>query len=421
MVSKLEDTLLRCSKGTGRIRAALFAFLQAHDLRRLRVASRTLHDLVDHFPERLFGHLFVNAPWPNDQNLASLRTVTPFCHSLEIVVGHPPGAKDNKRKWQLGMKGKMDVAQTTSRPDKSASQRWKDVRTALTSKRRSADLPMDSKPSNKTSFSSPRSSTSSFIRPRSERLPQSVDQSAAQALWINILRLCQQMRCLTLRAHGDLGWPGRTEIEETLVNLRIALEVVAPPHLDTVRLLPIHAMCIVHLRWSTFGAFGSIPTNPSVVWHSIRTLDLQIHSPFTATRKLSEPQHVMFKKILHDYLRSFATTLKCLHFVWLDDEGPSPVTLEFEPGLDAQREPIIWLALEEIWLGNIELPHRTIRLLPERTMGPVRLKTLRSTHRHSRATFEDAGAWIDVLLGKKESDEVRRDRRVSGASSVYSQ
>lgn len=129
----------------------------------------------------------------------------------------------------------------------------------------------------------------------------------------------------------------------------------------------------------------------------------------------------MFKKILHDYLRSFATTLKCLRFVWLDDEGPSPVTLDLEPGLDGQREPIIWLALEEIWLGNIELPHRTIRLLPERTMGPVRLKTLRSTHRHSRATFEDAGAWIHVLLGKKESDEVSRERRVSGASSVYSQ
>ena len=318
-------------------------------------------------------------------------------------------------------RGMKDVVQTTSRPDKLASQRWKEVRNALMTKRRSADLPEDSKPLSKATFSSPRSSTSSFMRPRSERLAQAIDQFGAQALWVDILGLCQQLRGLTLRTHGDPAWPGRTEIEETLVNLRVALEVTAPPHLNSVRLLPIHVMGIIHLCWSTFGAFGSIPTNPNIIWQNIRTLDIQVRNPFTASRKLSEPQQVMFMKILHDYLRSFATTLKCLRFVWLEDEGPSPVTLDLEPGLEGQREPTLWRALEEIWLGNIALPHRTIRLLPERTMGSVRLKTLRSTHRHPRASFEEAGAWIEVLLGKKECEEVRKERRVSGASSVYSQ
>ncbi|GAB7323274.1 hypothetical protein MBLNU13_g05752t1 [Cladosporium sp. NU13] len=152
-------------------------------------------------------------------------------------------------------------------------------------------------------------------------------------------------------------------------------------------------MCIVHLRWSGFGAFGALAVKPFNVWSNLHTLDVQLENPFLAKQRLSKSQQVMFKKILYDYLLSFAKSLKCLRFVWLDEDGPSPMTLELEPGLEGCRQAIVWTALEEVYLGNIALPHRTIRLLPERVIrAGVQLKTLRSTHRHSRVKWDDDSA-----------------------------
>ena len=118
---------------------------------------------------------------------------------------------------------------------------------------------------------------------------------------------------------------------------------------------------------------------------------------------------------------SFAETLKRLRFVWLEEDGPSPMTLELEPGLEGCRQAIVWSALEEVYLGNIALPHRTIRLLPERVArAGVQLKTLRNTHRYSRATWDDDSAWVKVLLDFKPHD-IERANTFSQASSVYSQ
>jgi hypothetical protein len=179
-------------------------------------------------------------------------------------------------------------------------------------------------------------------------------------------------------------------------------------------------MGIVHLCWSGFGAFGGPSMNSHNLRSNLHTLDMQLNNPSSAKQKLSEPQQVMFKKVLYDYLQSFAATLICLRFVWLDDDGPSPITLDLEPGLEDGRQAIVWLALEELYLGNIALPHRTIRLLPERIVkSGVRLKTLRNTHRHSRARFEDDNAWVHVQLGFMPHGVEREV--LSQASSVYSQ
>jgi len=421
MVSKLEDTLLRCSKGTGWIRAALFGNLEAKDLRRMRVVSRTLHDLVDHFPERLFDRLFVNAPLFEYAKLATLRSVAPFCRSLEIVVREPLTIQEEKNRWSLAINGWREVAQNFSRLDKSGSQRWKEVRAALKPKRPTIDCPESYGPLDTATDSTYHSSRQSSTRPRSDGSAQVSSQPTDSQPWMEIFSACHQLRCLTLRTHGDPAWPGRTFVEAELIALRIALEVSAPPHLNIVCLMPVHAMGIIHLRPSLFGAFGSSSIKSSNIWHIIDTLELQVNNPFVPARQLSEPQQVVFTKILHDYLRGFATTLKRLRFVWLDGEGPCPVALELEPGLDGQRAPIMWQALEEIWLGNTTLPHRTIRLLPERTTGSVRLKTLRSTHRLSRMSFDEPDAWMEVLLGERARQESEAERVVSRASSVYSQ
>jgi hypothetical protein len=182
----------------------------------------------------------------------------------------------------------------------------------------------------------------------------------------------------------------------------------------------MHAMGIVHLRWSGFGAFGALAVKPFNVWSNLHTLDVQLENPFLTKQRLSESQQVMFKRILYDYLLSFAETLKCLRFVWLDEDGPSPMTLELEPGLEGCRQAIVWSALEEVYLGNIALPHRTIRLLPERVVRTgVQLKTLRSTHRHSRARWDDDDAWVNVLLAFTPHG-IERGNTISQASSVYS-
>jgi hypothetical protein len=179
----------------------------------------------------------------------------------------------------------------------------------------------------------------------------------------------------------------------------------------------------VHLRWSGIGSIGTdLGSEPTYnLWRNLHTLDIQLRNPFLTTRNLSESQQAMFKKVLYDYLRSFAATLKCLRFVWMYDDGPSPITLDLEPELSGRRQPIVWSVLEEVCLGNITLPHRTMELLPERTSTPdVRVRMLRSIHRHSMAVFGNEDAWVEVLLNYAPHG-MNRGRVNSQASSLYSQ
>ena len=205
--------------------------------------------------------------------------------------------------------------------------------------------------------------------------------------------------------------------------VRVALGSAQLPHVRSIHLTPMHAMGIMHLRWSGLGAIGTdlgiAPTHN--LWPNLHTLDVHLRNPFLKTCKLSESQQVMFKKVLYDYLRSFAATLKRLCFVWMDGDGPSPITLDLEPELLGHRRPIVWSVLEEVCLGNIALPHRTIALLPERTVKPdVKVRMLRSIHRHSMAVFGDEDAWVEVLLNYAPHG-MDRGRVNSQASSLYSQ
>lgn len=222
---------------------------------------------------------------------------------------------------------------------------------------------------------------------------------------------------------GDPGWPGRTGVEDALVMVRAALETSQLSHVRSIQFTPIHAMGIMHVRWSGLGAIGtdleSVPTYK--LWQNLHTLNIQLRNPFLKRHELSRSQQAMFKKILYDYLRSFAATLKCLRFVWMDDDGPSPITLDLEPELIGNRQPIVWSVLEEMCLGNIQLPRRTITLLPERTVNPgVRVRMLRSTHKHSMAVFGDEDAWVEILLNYAPHS-MDRERVNSQASSLYSQ
>jgi hypothetical protein len=418
MVSMLEDMLLRYTNGSPQLRAYLLEFLDDRALRVLRRTSRILHDVVDHHPDRMFDRLVVFAPWPGHRDTGSLKAVAPFCRTITVKVGHKTqytGGRPPRSLENMQPNGSpRDVAERCP----SARSRWRNIRQALSLSVSNSTASSRTQASS-VQFSAVTRSTNSSIPPASIQLPG----QPPQLLWKGIFARCQRLQDITINVVGEPGWPGRTEVEDALVMVRVALETAQLPHVRSVHLTPIHAMGIMHLRWSGLGAIGTdFEAAPTYnLWQNLHTLDVHLHNPFLKKRGLSESQLVMFKKVLYDYLRSFAATLKCLRFVWMNDDGPSPITLDLEPELLGHRQPIVWNALEEVCLGNITLPHRTIALLPERTMNAdVRVRMLRSIHRHSKAVFGDGDAWVEVLLNYAPHG-MDRGRFSNRASSLYSQ
>jgi hypothetical protein len=222
------------------------------------------------------------------------------------------------------------------------------------------------------------------------------------------------LKTLTLRINGDPAWPGLTDVEEMLITLRIAIESANLRKLKTLCLAPVHAMGIIHLRWFGMGAFGETSASGICIWQNIDTLDVRIQNPFT-TQKLTEAQSIMFKKILYEYLHSFAPTLRCLRLVWLGGNGPSPLTLHLRPDVEGRAE-IHWPKLEELCVGNVILPRRMIKLTPELAPNVTRLKTLRSTRRDSSMDASDSSAWVDVT----EMGDTIQGEEADMASSIYS-
>ncbi|KAK4548907.1 hypothetical protein LTR36_008680 [Oleoguttula mirabilis] len=396
MISRLEDALLRSNKPNGAFREKLFEYLDdGATLRRLRAASRVLRDLVDHHPGRLFRNLYIKAPLTERQHLRSLDLILQFCQNLTITVEaekHDSGRSSRRFSNERALPNHRKVLAKSSR------YKWRqssDSRTTHNLSARASVPPGQMPPGLQSS------------------------QHASRELWASIFSRCDDLQSLTLRIDGDPAWPGRTSVEDAIVDIRLALEDSEVGNLVEVRLTPVHAMGIIHLRWTGMSAFGSpmpaLAPSPQV-WARVETLDLQLKSPF-ATGKLLAAQQLMFKKIMYEYLRSFAPTLRSLRFVWLDGEGPSPLTLHLEEELE-NRLPLKWHKLEELWVGNVSYPHRAIRLASELAPKLERLATLRSTHRDSRMDLADPNAWVHVLLGKRQSDP---STWADTASSVYSQ
>lgn len=235
-------------------------------------------------------------------------------------------------------------------------------------------------------------------------------------LWHRLLSPLHQLGALTIRVPGKSGSAYHADVGETLVALRKAVEESRIPNLKTLCLSPIHALGISHLCWSGFGRFGSITASP-FVWKQLETLDLRIGSPFAAGI-LGVADLAMLKKVCYNYLRSFSKTIRILRFVWLEHDGPSPLTLHLETGLEG-RPPIRWLHLEELWVGNIWLPLQTRNIAKQLAPSLRSIKMLRSTHRESGLVEpSDSSAWIDLEIG---GDRLCGKGVQSRASSVYSQ
>ncbi|KAK0273730.1 hypothetical protein LTR35_012167 [Friedmanniomyces endolithicus] len=377
--SRFEYSLLQSERREQDFRYKLFGYLDEPTLRRLRAVSPVVRDMVDSRPGRLFHDLFVHAPLEEDQPNREFERVANFCHNLTITVKErsPPSLELTKDSTRL---------QTLSRtpwwlPPASIVQNHAFYCTESTAR---LSLPFG-------------------LLPATERIAQTL----ANKKWTSIFTRCRQLRHLTLHIHGDPSWPGRTAVETTLVALRLALETSRPPNLREITYDPIHAMGIIHLRWSgALAPFGPasppLPTNPTTtIWQNLQTLTLHLLNPFDPISALTPPQTLLAKKSLHAFLRSFTPTLHTLRFVYLDSEGPSPLTLHLETGLVGEREPLPWRALRELWVGNMTSLGRTLESAGEVAPGLEGLWVLRSGRGRVGLDYADEGAWVDHLPSVK--------------------
>ncbi|KAK3680583.1 hypothetical protein LTR37_021160, partial [Vermiconidia calcicola] len=392
MPSRLEDSLLRCEKINGKVRETLFACLDdGIFLRRMRVVSRPLRDLVDKHPGRAFRQLYIRAP-DLGTNTTDLETVAPLCYTLTIKVGFPEMGHDLNIRPSGEQRRKSKPSDEQPRRSREFMQSLLERRSLLPSgKKRKSLPPLQQSFESLSLTANARASIPPAQLPNTDRR----QQVKTRQRWTTLLSRFHQLGTLTLRVNGDRAWPGRTEVEDMLVTLRVAIENAGLQNLRTVCLAPVHAMGIIHLRWLGIGTFSEALASGARIWMGIETLDLRIHSSFGGGR-LTDVQQTMFKKILYDYLRSFAPSLRCLRLVWLGGEGPSPMALHQDPALE-DRPPIKWPKLEELWVGNIIYPNQTITLTRQLARPDTCLRVLRSTRRDSSMEADDPSAWVEVL------------------------
>ena len=401
MISRFEDILAQTPSGCD-IRETLLQWVDSATLRCLRGVSHVCHNILNtHRAEFMFQKLYLNTPLPSFSDTTSLAHVSPLCQQLTIKVGYV------QRSSNSGVSNTMDLIFShevkTVRQLRSKGSLFRTRNQSTPIRRSQASLETI-----RASFETAASPIELFALDKNR-------QARMRQQWIKLLSRFERLETLTLRIDGDPAWPGYTDVEHMLVTLRIAIESTDLRHLRTSCLGPVHAMGIIHLRWLSMDAFGRATAAEASVWPRLHGLDIWIHNPFT-TKCLSEAQATIFKKVLYEYLRGFAPTLRCLRFVWLDSDGPSPLTLHLD--LDLQdRADIHWFKLEELWFGNITLPRMTAKLVREVAPNLTRLMTLRSTHRHASLNVNDSSAWMKMT----GFDEANHNDETDLASSIYSQ
>lgn len=115
----------------------------------------------------------------------------------------------------------------------------------------------------------------------------------------------------------------RSVVDYALVSLRLAIEAVNPPFLDTLSLDPIYPSAIFYLR--PHQGIGTSPASTRV-WHRIQNLNIKMLN-YASPDDEDTTDHL---KILHTYLKFFRA-MQNLKFAWLGQEGPCPMSLDTEP------------------------------------------------------------------------------------------
>ena len=136
---------------------------------------------------------------------------------------------------------------------------------------------------------------------------------------------------------------------------------------------------ILALRWGTFSSYGNSDAADTRIWCRLKHLDIKMFPCClavgktenirgeTAELKLArltrekEGRRTGFK-VLHDWLKSFASTghLETLEFEWKDHDGPNPLLLDLK-ATDGPAEKwfsapkIEWKGLKEVHLRGVQV------------------------------------------------------------------
>lgn len=191
---------------------------------------------------------------------------------------------------------------------------------------------------------------------------------------------------------------------------------------------------ILALRWGTFSSYGDSDAAGTRMWRRLEHLDIKmfpcclavgkIENIRTETAELRSARLTREKeerrtgfKVLHDWLKSFASTdhLETLKFEWKDQDGPNPLLLDLK-ATDGPAEKwfsapkIEWKGLKEVHLRGVQVTeadmvelHRRMKDLRTLIAQPGRLSPPINAREVLVDNMKPMGSLIDKLgPGKNE-------------------
>ena len=164
-----------------------------------------------------------------------------------------------------------------------------------------------------------------------------------------------------------------------LLSFRLAIESQDLQLLTHLEIDNLTFEGILALRWGTFSSYGDSDAAGTRLWRRLKHLDIKMFPCFLAIGKTNsfttetaevksarltrekEERRTGFK-VLHDWLKSFASTdcLESLKFEWKDHDGPNPLLLDLKategPAEKWFSAPKIeWKGLKEVHLRGVQV------------------------------------------------------------------
>lgn len=182
----------------------------------------------------------------------------------------------------------------------------------------------------------------------------------------------------------------RSITDYALVSLRIAIERATLPYLSALSFTPIHPEGLLYMQ--PILSIGASPRS-ALRWAQIYDMTIHLDSPAESKAQRSDQL-----KMLHTYLRSFASSLTKFHFKWEGSEGPSPISLDTEPGLcmeHASSEKQCLRSLKFTFLHSMQLENAVTDATQIRAFIDKHRKTLQEFS-FERVRLR-SGDWDDAL------------------------
>lgn len=185
--------------------------------------------------------------------------------------------------------------------------------------------------------------------------------------WLAIFGEVRQLASVTISCLRQPIWAGFQLVEMFLVSIREALESTFLPVLATLRLLPIHAMGLLHFRWAGGTAYRSADWMGGLRWKRLKLLQIQM---INTVGMLPKDLQRIATKVLHDYLGSFSDSIEDLEFQWIGPVGPNPLFLE-ETAARAKKTNVssfsapalTWKAVRTVRLRHCDWAVAQVRIL----------------------------------------------------------